>query len=70
MPSKLPGTQFPKPKRFFRKKGLAERSGCDVRTIDRMTEDGRLPKPIYRGRFPLWVEAELDAADTELLTAR
>lgn len=51
-------------KRFLRKKHLRVRYGdiCD-RTIERMVDDGRLPQPTYRGRIPLWDEAELDASD-------
>jgi hypothetical protein len=28
-----------------------------------MKLDGRLPPPIYRGKFPLWDEDALDASD-------
>ena len=52
-----------KPKRFFRKRVVAERYGVNQRTVDRMSEDGRLPPPIYRGKFPLWDEDALDASD-------
>ena len=50
-------------KQFYRKKMVAERYGVDERTVDRMANDGRLPKPIYRGRIPLWDESELDKSD-------
>jgi len=30
------------------------------RTVDRMSIDGRIPKPIHRGKFPLWDESELE----------
>jgi predicted DNA-binding transcriptional regulator AlpA len=53
----------PKPKKFLCKRGVAERYGVNVRTVERMSKDGRLPRPIHRGRFPLWDEAELDASD-------
>lgn len=50
--------------KFLRKRAVAERyGGVTARTIERMVADGRLPKPVYRGRFPLWGEAELDASD-------
>jgi predicted DNA-binding transcriptional regulator AlpA len=52
-----------KPKKYLRKKAVAERYSVDERTVDRMAEDGRLPSPQYRGRFPLWDEAALDASD-------
>ncbi len=52
-----------KPKKYLRKKALAERYSMTERSIDRMCRDGRLPVPIYRGRIPLWDEAELDKSD-------
>jgi hypothetical protein len=53
-----------KPKKFLRKRAVAERYGdVNIRTVERMVEDGRLPPPIYRGRFPLWDEDALDASD-------
>jgi predicted DNA-binding transcriptional regulator AlpA len=50
-------------KKFLRKQSVAERYGVDERTIDRMKADGRLPKPVYRGRLPLWDEDELTKSD-------
>jgi hypothetical protein len=50
-------------KTFLRKRAVAERYGVNVRTVDRWSEDGRLPPPIYRGIVPLWDQAELDAQD-------
>jgi len=50
-------------KRFLRKQKVAERYGVDQRTVDRMKDDGRLPKPVYRGRLPLWDEDELTKSD-------
>lgn len=50
-------------KKFLRKQAVAERYSVNIRTIERMSEDGRLPRPVYRGKFPLWDEAALDAAD-------
>jgi predicted DNA-binding transcriptional regulator AlpA len=50
-------------KKFLRKSAVAERYSCDERTIDRMKNDGRLPRPIYRGKFPLWDCEDLDASD-------
>jgi hypothetical protein len=46
--------------KFFRKAAVAERYGIDQRTVDRWKLDGRLPKPHYRGRLPLWREDELE----------
>ena len=51
------------PKQFLRKQGVAERYGVHPRTVERMTEDGRLPQPIYHGKFPLWDTDALDASD-------
>ena len=56
-------TEHHKPKRFFRKRAVGVRYGVNDRTVDRMSEDGRLPRPVYRGKFPLWDEDELDASD-------
>jgi predicted DNA-binding transcriptional regulator AlpA len=50
-------------KKFLRKQSVAERYDVDARTVDRMKDDGRIPKPIYRGRLPMWDEAELDRSD-------
>jgi predicted DNA-binding transcriptional regulator AlpA len=49
--------------RFLRKRSVAERYGITIRTVERMTEDGRLPKPSFRGRIPLWRESELEEFD-------
>jgi predicted DNA-binding transcriptional regulator AlpA len=59
-----------KPKRFFRKRAVGERYGVNDRTVDRMAIDGRLPRPIYRGKFPLWDEDELDASDRAAALSR
>jgi predicted site-specific integrase-resolvase len=50
-------------KTFLRKRAVADRYGINKRTVDRWSEDGRLPKPIYRGIIPLWDLCELDAED-------
>jgi predicted site-specific integrase-resolvase len=50
-------------KQFLRKYAVAQRYGVDVRTVERMTQDGRLPSPHYRGRIPLWDEDALTASD-------
>jgi predicted DNA-binding transcriptional regulator AlpA len=50
-------------KKFLRKRAVAERYGFNIRTVERMIEDGRLPRPVYRGRYPLWDEDELNASD-------
>jgi predicted DNA-binding transcriptional regulator AlpA len=49
------------PKQFLRKSQVAARYGVHERTIDRMADDGRIPKPIHRGKFPLWAEDKLEA---------
>jgi predicted DNA-binding transcriptional regulator AlpA len=49
------------PKQFLRKSQVAQRYNVHERTIDRMSDDGRLPKPIHRGKFPLWDETALEA---------
>ena len=55
-----------KSKRYNRKRGLAERYSVNVRTIDRMWRDGRLPPPdLYMGLLPLWSDETLDANDRE-----
>jgi hypothetical protein len=57
---------------YLRKKGVAKRYGnVDVRTVERMVDDGRLPPPdLYSGRFPLWDENNLDAHDKARLARR
>lgn len=52
-------------KQFLRKQAVATRYGVNTRTVDRMAkpEDGRLPPPVYRGKFPLWDADALDASD-------
>lgn len=53
------------PRKYLRKRGVAERYAVDERTVDRMRSDGRIPPPKYLpgSRIPLWSEAELDLAD-------
>jgi predicted DNA-binding transcriptional regulator AlpA len=48
------------PKQFLRKSQVAQRYQVHERSIDRMAEDGRIPKPIHRGKFPLWDESKLE----------
>jgi predicted site-specific integrase-resolvase len=55
--------------KFLRKAAVAERYGVNPRTVDRMWRDGRLPAPVYRGKFPLFDEADLDAADRAAVRA-
>lgn len=50
-------------KKFLRKAAVAQRYSINTRTVERMVSDGRLPRPTYRGRFPLWDETELDVSD-------
>jgi len=52
-----------KPKKFLRKKALAERYGVHIRTIERMWRDGRIPPPEYIGQLPAWEESKLEASD-------
>lgn len=48
---------------FLRKAAVAARYGITQRSLERWTKDGRLPCPTYRGKIPLWREADLDASD-------
>ena len=59
-------------KKYLRKKAVAERYSCSDRQVDRMSEDGRLPKPIYLqgSKFPLWAEHELDENDRQAAKQR
>jgi predicted site-specific integrase-resolvase len=50
-------------KTFLRKRAVAERYGVVTRTVDRWSQDGRLPVPIFRGKVPLWNLSELDSQD-------
>jgi hypothetical protein len=57
-----------KPRRYLRKSDLCLRYGWKAGlSVDRnWKEYGTIPPPtIYRGRFPLWDEAILDAWDAE-----
>jgi hypothetical protein len=51
------------PKTFLRKRQVAARYNVVTRTVDRWSEDGRLPPPMWRGRVPLWDLDELEAGD-------
>jgi hypothetical protein len=53
------------PRKYLRKAGVAERYAVDVRTVDRMAKDRRIPPPKYLpgSRIPLWAEDELDKSD-------
>jgi hypothetical protein len=48
-------------KRYLRKKHLAERYSCHVRSIERMIKDGRPPKPQYTMGYPMWAEDDIEA---------
>jgi predicted site-specific integrase-resolvase len=50
-------------KTFLRKRQVAERYNVTTRTVERWSEDGRLPPPIYRGIVPLWDLSELETQD-------
>jgi predicted DNA-binding transcriptional regulator AlpA len=39
-------------------------------TIYRKVKDGRFPRPIYPGKSPAWVEAEVDAHLLSLIAQR
>jgi predicted DNA-binding transcriptional regulator AlpA len=57
-------------KRYLRRLDLARRYSCTDRNIDLMVRDGRLPQPTLQlGRFPLWAEDEIEAADLEAAVA-
>jgi len=59
-----------KSKQFLRKQQVAKRYNIHERSVDRMSREGRLPAPIYRGnRFPLWDEDELDESDRRFAMA-
>jgi hypothetical protein len=47
-------------KQYLRKAAVALRYQVHERSVDRMAADGRIPKPILRGRIPLWSEAALE----------
>jgi predicted site-specific integrase-resolvase len=54
----------------LRKRTVAERYGINVRTLERMVKDGRLPPPnFYIGRSPFWAENDLEAHDRQAATA-
>jgi hypothetical protein len=57
------------PKTFLRKRQVAARYNVVTRTVDRWSEDGRLPAPIWRGRVPLWDLDLLEADDRAAATA-
>lgn len=57
------------PKTFLRKRQVAARYNIVLRTVDRWSEDGRLPAPIYRGKIPLWDLDRLEADDLAAATA-
>jgi hypothetical protein len=61
-----------KSKIYLRKRQVARRYGdVNERTVPRMVKDGRIPPPdLYNGRFPLWLEDNLDAHDRKAVLAR
>lgn len=55
-------------KNYLRKAQVAKRYGNTTpRNVDRMSNDGRLPPPIYpfENGIPYWIEEELDERDRE-----
>jgi hypothetical protein len=55
------------PRRYLRKDGVRERYGWrTTKSVDRAWKEERIPPPdLYQGKFPLWLEATLDAHDDE-----
>ena len=56
-------------KTYLRKRQVADRYNIVPRTVDRWSEDGRLPAPIYRSKVPLWDLDRLEADDLAAATA-
>jgi hypothetical protein len=52
-----------KKKSWSRKRSVAKRYDCDPRTVDRMVEDKRIPRPHYfpNSTIPFWDDDELAA---------
>ena len=57
------------PKQFLRRAQVAARYGINPRTVDRWKQDGRIPQPIHKGKFPLWDEALLEEFERRAITA-
>jgi predicted DNA-binding transcriptional regulator AlpA len=60
-------------RQYLRKRSVAARYGVDIRTVDRMRDDKRIPPPKYLpgSVIPMWDEAELDQNDRRAtLTSR
>jgi hypothetical protein len=57
------------PKTFLRKRQVAARYNITTRSVDRWSQDGRLPAPMFRGRVPLWDLDRLEADDLAAATA-
>jgi len=56
---------------YLRKRQLAARYGVHVRTIDRMVDDGRLPRPdIFMGKLPMWSDETIAANERRATTER
>jgi hypothetical protein len=67
----MPKTQ-PSSRKYLRKQRVAERYDVDVRSVDRMSRDGRIPPPRYLpgSAIPMWDEAELDKSDRQATVTR
>jgi hypothetical protein len=52
-----------KPRPNWRRLQLAEHWQCSDRKVDRMHKDGRLGKPKYVGRTPIWTDEQREAAE-------
>jgi predicted DNA-binding transcriptional regulator AlpA len=57
-------------RRYLRKADVAARYGCTTRHVDRLAEDGKIPRPIYIAKFPMWSEAELAAFERAAVRRR
>jgi hypothetical protein len=62
-------TEKKKRKQYLRRADVAEHYHITIRTVIRMEEDGRLPKPIYLGRVPLHDEDQLEKLERAAFTA-
>jgi hypothetical protein len=55
-------------KQFLRRKDLAARYGVDLRTVERMLKDGRIPPCDYKNkRAPLWSPDSLERHERQTM---
>ena len=59
-------------KKYLRKQGVADRYSVSVRSVERMSRDGRIDPPVYLpgSTTPLWDEEALDAGDRRATLGR